>query len=230
MFVHGGGYCCGDKSEIRDSVITWANRQGYTFIAVNYRLRVVYPAFDEDIASAINWVRTNAATFGADGARIALMGHSTGGSMVAELATTPSLYANESDISALSCVLLLDPSVLDLAARVAVDPNRGGAQMIRAAYGTSEAGWRAASALNNADDTNNVAKLLIATRGNHIAENRRFADLLRSNGTAVQEIDASAINHGQVLNDIGRTGDRIMTAPVQSFLNDCLGAVQKTRP
>ena len=31
IFVHGGGYCCGDKTQIGEQVIRWANEQGYTF-------------------------------------------------------------------------------------------------------------------------------------------------------------------------------------------------------
>ena len=223
IFVHGGGYCCGDKTQIGEQVIRWSNEQGYTFVAVDYRLRVQYPTFDRDVAKAIVWVRTHASTFGADGDRIALMGHSTGGSMAAELATTPSLYPTADGIKALDCVMLLDPSSLDLAGKMANQPSRGSAALIRRVYGTEVLGWKSASAWDNADDSDNVAKFLIAARGRQSAEQNRFADRLRENASTVQIVDASNLNHGQVMNNIGRTGDRTMTLPVKTFLNDCLG-------
>jgi arylformamidase len=223
MFVHGGGWCCGNKGAVGDQVIRWANDHGYAFVSIEYRLGQRYPVFDQDVAEAIAWVRSHASEFGGDGNKLALMGHSTGGSMVAELGTTPSLYTSQVVFEALDCVVVLDASVLDIAGKMASGPSEGSAASIRRYYGADAQAWTTAAAWDNAQRSNNVGKFLIATRANQSAEQTRFGERLRERGSVVQFVNANGISHGQVLNNIGSVGDRVMTGPVQSFLNDCLG-------
>ena len=58
---------------------------------VDYRLspQVRYPAFLEDCARAVRWVRDGAAGFGGDPARLYVMGHSAGAYNAAMLALDP---------------------------------------------------------------------------------------------------------------------------------------------
>jgi triacylglycerol lipase len=88
LFVHGGAYVGGDKhlagSPFYSNIGVWAARNGMVGVNMTYRLapRYTWPAAQQDIASAVRWVRQNIASQGGDPARIFLMGHSAGASHV----------------------------------------------------------------------------------------------------------------------------------------------------
>ncbi len=143
--------------------------------------------------------------------------------MVAEVGTTPRVWANTGiTTNALRCVVVLDASSLDLVGMMANPPSNASAALIRRVYTADSNTWRAASAFENANDRNNVAKWFIAERGGQHIVQRDFAARLRANGSSVQEVDAGSLNHGQVLNNFGSANDHIMTAPMATFLRDCL--------
>lgn len=79
MFIHGGSWASGDPHDYRFIARTLCAR-GYAVVLAGYRLypKARYPAMLEDGAAALRWVHENAAKFGADPARLALMGHSAG--------------------------------------------------------------------------------------------------------------------------------------------------------
>ena len=87
IFFHGGGWVGGDKKNY-GFLMRRFSHAGVVSIASNYRLspEVQFPAFVEDGASAIVWVRKNIADFGGDPNRIFLMGHSAGAHIVSLLA------------------------------------------------------------------------------------------------------------------------------------------------
>ncbi|MCC3332193.1 alpha/beta hydrolase [Nocardia abscessus] len=88
LFVHGGGFVSGDKSDpalpYYDNVGGWAVRHGMVAVTMTYRLapQNKWPAAAEDIASAIAWTREHAGDFGGDPDKIVLIGHSAGGAHV----------------------------------------------------------------------------------------------------------------------------------------------------
>lgn len=79
VFVHGGSWSSGDKSGY-----AWAGRalacRGFVTVVPNYRLvpEVRYPDFVSDTAAAIAWAYREAAGYGGDPERLAVMGHSAG--------------------------------------------------------------------------------------------------------------------------------------------------------
>jgi acetyl esterase/lipase len=91
VFVHGGGYEHGDK--FGDSLnpnnlqLLW---DGYAMASINYRLApaATWPAQILDCKAAIRWLRAHAQDYGYDASRIAVMGESAGGQLVAMLGTT----------------------------------------------------------------------------------------------------------------------------------------------
>ena len=99
VFVHGGGFVGGDKrhpgSPYNDNVALWAARNGMIGINITYRLapEFTYPAGSEDLASAAEWVRENASTFGGDPGRIFVMGTSAGAVHVANFLAQPMFAA-----------------------------------------------------------------------------------------------------------------------------------------
>src|SRR2546428_4160110 len=83
ILVHGGGWEYGDRSNMAD-IAKYLAVHGFVAFTIDYRLanpkRVYnpYPAAVEDVQTAIRWVRQHAADYGADPARLGLLGSSAG--------------------------------------------------------------------------------------------------------------------------------------------------------
>ena len=79
VFLYGGGWDEGRKSDYAFIGDAFASKGFVTFIP-DYRLypEVRWPAFLEDNAKAVRWVRDHAAEFGGDPAKLFLVGHSAG--------------------------------------------------------------------------------------------------------------------------------------------------------
>ncbi|QLC25909.1 alpha/beta hydrolase [Parasphingopyxis algicola] len=87
VFIHGGGWRAGDKAGYEFAGRALAAR-GFVTVVPNYRLSpdVHFPAFVEDGAAALRWVRANIAERGGDPDRIVMVGHSAGAHIAAMLA------------------------------------------------------------------------------------------------------------------------------------------------
>ncbi|HUT51979.1 MAG TPA: alpha/beta hydrolase [bacterium] len=84
VYIHGGGWTEGDKSQMDP----WARRmsaRGYVVFNVNYRLAPQYPfpAAVNDCLGALAWVREHAAEYGGDASRLGVTGGSAGGHLTA---------------------------------------------------------------------------------------------------------------------------------------------------
>jgi predicted esterase len=96
VWVHGGGYCCGDKSSGPSAVLAQEfAHYGYVTVSINYRLLApsgcsagggtITPtcytaaiAAENDAQAAVRWLRANATTYGIDPGRIGIGGESAG--------------------------------------------------------------------------------------------------------------------------------------------------------
>lgn len=90
IFVHGGSWSGGDKNQYRFIGATCAG-QGWIGAVVDYRLypAVKFPAFVDDVALAVQYVRDHAEEWGGDRERIYLMGHSAGAHIAMMAALDP---------------------------------------------------------------------------------------------------------------------------------------------
>ena len=95
IFFYGGGWVDGDRGDYAFAGRAFA-AQGFVVVVADYRLvpQVRFPAFVEDGALAVKWVRDNIARTGGDPARIALSGHSAGSYIAAMLALDTRFLTN----------------------------------------------------------------------------------------------------------------------------------------
>jgi acetyl esterase/lipase len=95
IWIHGGGWSRGDSrgnGAITDfpAVLAGLAARGYVVASVNYRLsgEAKFPAQIQDVNAAIAYLKTNAARYGIDPARVLLWGGSAGGHLAALAALT----------------------------------------------------------------------------------------------------------------------------------------------
>ena len=90
VFFYGGSWNIGSKAEYAFAGQALAS-QGFVTVIPDYRLaqQARYPAFLEDGAAAVRWVRANAERFGGNPDSIVLAGHSAGAYNAAMLSLDP---------------------------------------------------------------------------------------------------------------------------------------------
>jgi acetyl esterase/lipase len=89
VFIHGGGWREGSKSDLRSFCQAFA-KMGYVAVTVDYRLAPAnrWPAQIEDVKCAVRWLRANAKRLRVDPERIAAAGSSAGGHLALLLGFT----------------------------------------------------------------------------------------------------------------------------------------------
>ena len=95
VFFYGGSWRVGSKTDYRFVAQALTSR-GFIAVLPDYRLypQVTFPAFVEDGAQAVRWVRDNISNYGGDPNQIYLMGHSAG-SHTAALLTLDEHYLKD---------------------------------------------------------------------------------------------------------------------------------------
>lgn len=95
MVIHGGGWTGGTKREFQN-LSRYLAARGYVVANIDYRLAPaqVFPAPQEDLLAAIQYVKDLETTHGVDPTRVALLGRSSGGQIAmlgAYTSTDPSI-------------------------------------------------------------------------------------------------------------------------------------------
>ena len=80
IFIHGGGWRTGKRSDYLPYLIDFA-KQGYVTATVSYRLikKAKFPAAVRDVKCAVKWIRAHADEYLIDPTKIAVIGGSAGG-------------------------------------------------------------------------------------------------------------------------------------------------------
>ena len=88
ILVHGGGWIGGDRTQAARALRAPLTKAGIAWLAVSYRLapQHTYPKPVEDVLAAVRWTRQNAGRLRLDPQRLALVGESAGGHLVADAA------------------------------------------------------------------------------------------------------------------------------------------------
>lgn len=91
IIAHGGGWEAGDKVTYVAPLFEPLAKGGFAWFSIDYRLTpaVRHPEQLDDLRRAIRYVRHNAARFRVDPQRIAILGESASGQMVALVASRP---------------------------------------------------------------------------------------------------------------------------------------------
>jgi arylformamidase len=227
MWVHGGGYQIGDKSQqVRDKVRLFTGL-GWIFASVNYRLTRAgdpqsahWPDQFEDVSAAAAWVRRHIAAWGGDGRRIALLGHSAGADIVSNVVTNP-LYLRRWHLTprAVRCDGPLDTDGFDKPAA----PLSSRAQWTEA-LGNAPDYLTTTSATLRARRGVGTPPTITVVRGTRTRQTieQGFANRLSALGVPVTVIDARSLTHNQVNTQIGAPADNVMTPPLVRFLMHCL--------
>jgi len=210
MWVHGGGFVRGDKSNQVADKVRLFNDRGWILVSVNYRLTgpgaPVAPGMRDqfaDVAAAVAWVHANVGAYGGDPSRIALLGHSAGADIVSNVATNPAyLGAAGLGLDARSCAGPLDTQGFDKAS----DPALSATRLVRTGIG--------------------IPPTIGVVRGTPRRQpvETQFLDALDAAGVPTARIDARSLTPEEVNRRIGADGDTVMTPPLMTFLAGCLGA------
>jgi len=231
IWVHGGGWSIGDKGNQMTDKVRWMMGRGWTLVSVNYRLsprpptrsadvapgRVMYPTHNEDVAAAVAWVRSQAASLGVDPARVSLMGHSAGAGIVSQVATNPRfLPAGDAP---LRCAITLDTEAYDIPE--VASGNDTQALLYQNAFGTDPAVWREASAVTHARP--GLPRFFVVTRGAsaRVAMSERFGAALRAVSVGAEVLRATGLDHEGVNDAIGRGDDTLITPRLAAWLAGC---------
>jgi acetyl esterase/lipase len=221
LFVHGGGWSIGDKGHAAGNKAKWANSKGWAFASANYRLvpQATVEQQASDVASAVAWLRANAAKEGLDPDRIILMGHSAGAHLVALVGTDPQyLRAVGVPISAIKGVVLLDGAGYDVPTQASAEMNIV-KPMYEAAFGKDPKRQAALSPTRHAAAPNVTRWLIlpIERRRDSQAQSKGLADALNRAGASATVIAIPDESHGSLNKGLGEAGD-FATGQVERFL------------
>ncbi|MDP9421522.1 MAG: alpha/beta hydrolase [Pseudomonadota bacterium] len=222
LFIHGGGWSIGDKRHAAAPKAKHFTAKGWAFASANYRLvpQATVEQQAADIASAIAWLRVNAASQSLDPDRIVLMGHSAGAHLVALVGTDPQFLKTAGvPLSAVKGVVLLDGAGYDVPTQASAEMNIV-RPMYEAAFSKDPKRQAALSPTRHAAAPN-VSRWLILPierRQDSQAQSKGLADALTRAGSSAAVVAVPGESHGSLNKGLGEAGD-FATGQINQFLN-----------
>lgn len=219
VWIHGGGWQAGDKSDVQVKPQVFADA-GFVFVAPNYRL---LPAVDmgtlvRDVAKAVGWVRRHVAEHGGDPNRLLVMGHSAGAQLAALLCTDGRyLQAEGVPPAAVKGCVPVDGDTYDVPAIIATAEARWQAHGLprakfghREKFGNDPAKHREFSAVTHVAKDKGIPPFLILHVADHpdvSAQAQRLGNALKAAGVPVTVFGARETTHTRINADLGRPDD-----------------------
>lgn len=192
LFFYGGGWQGGRRGEYLAFGQVFASAGIVTAVA-DYRLypQVKYPAFVEDAAAALAFLRAHASTYGGDPARLFVSGHSAGAYNAVMLASEPAfLRARGGDLDWIAGVIgIAGPyNFLPMVQKEYVDMFHGPNNLD-------------SMPVNHVTGLRPPMLLVTGTRDRTVApgNTKSMAARLRSAGSAVEEIHYRGMGHVGIL-------------------------------
>lgn len=223
LFLHGGGFIRGDKSD-RANLGWWGARQGFVTVLANYRLapEVQWPSGAEDVVAACQHLRQRCESFGGDPGSIVLAGESAGAAHVAAAVLIRSFQPEDWKIA--GAFLLSGPydAQLEHMARGPLgiptpDPRND------AYFGAERADWPAASILERIDAK--PFPLVVATTARDLPQMQvqagaLFSRLVTQHGFQPDWLVVPEHNHFSAVAALG-TEDETLASPLAEFVRFC---------
>lgn len=224
FMVHGGGWARGDKTMrtvIEHKVARWVPR-GFLLVSIDYRMLPDTKPLDqaEDVARALAEAQRQAASWGGDGLRFILMGHSAGAHLVSLLEAAPAIAERQGAAPWLGAVSL-DSAAYDIAA-IMRGPHM---RLYDAAFGSDPQDWAAASPLVRLDGRGAPFLAVCSTRREESCpQAERFVAKAKSFGTQAAVIGED-LSHREINDLLG--SDPRYTADVEAFMRGLDPAVAR---
>jgi acetyl esterase/lipase len=233
VYVHGGGFVTGDKANKLEHKVPLFNGEGWAFASINYRLvdaagagptNGEYPAAEQDVAAAIDYLHDHARAYDVDARRTMLLGHSAGAFLVALVSTDGGFLSGAGrSLDDVVCTAPID-TTYDIPAQIAA----GGTEeaMFRNAFGDDPAVWERASPPNNVAAGKGIPAFHVLTRGqpDRVAQSQAFGDTLRAAGVPATVQVTRGLTHEDVNARIGQPGDTVVTPALMAFFRGCIAS------
>ena len=231
VWVHGGGWAGGDKSEFMEDKIPLFNGAGFVFASVNYRLTdetlvppsPQYPVHNDDTAASLAWLVEHAVQIGADPEQIAVLGHSAGGGITAAISTDERYLGRLGlPLDTIRCAGSMDGEGYDITAGATTSPPEW-QPTYTTAFGTDPAVWADASPINHVAAGKGVPSFFIAARGIdwRVEQHLAFIAALDQAGVPVTVLDSRELEHADLTTLVGAPEDTIVTPALMEFLDGC---------
>jgi len=232
VWVHGGGWQVGDKTEIGSKPLAFT-RKGLVFVAVNYRFvpNVKMEAIVQDIAKSVRWVHDHIGPLSGDPNRIFLMGHSAGAQLAALVCTDDRFLKSEGlSLAIIKGCVPVDGDTYDVPLQVATaaarrkslgqpDPKLGHPEK----FGPPDR-QRDLSAVRHIARNKGIPPFLILHVADHTdttAQAHRLWSELREAGVPAKIFGAAGTDHVRLDRDLGVPGDP-STAELFAFVQATL--------
>ena len=233
IYVHGGGWCLGDKKNNIEKKVSLFRSQNWLFISLNYRLspfpyqlfntnRVKYPDHNNDIADAIEWVYDNIDQYGGNAKKIVLLGHSAGAHLVSLTGTNKSFLEKRGvSSSVIKGVASIDTEGYDILEQIMGNKHKN--RLYINAFGINQSQYIDASPIHNLIYNTSFPNFFIAKRGSveRKAIANQFIEALKNASISVSQIDGSVYTHSGINNAIGEKNEMVITPPLIEFIKDC---------
>ncbi|MSQ96586.1 MAG: alpha/beta hydrolase [Gemmataceae bacterium] len=219
VWIHGGGWQAGDKSEMYDKPKVF-NGKGFILVSINYRLlpKVDMATLTRDVAKSIRWVHDHIAEHGGDPKRLLIMGHSAGAQLAA-LVCTDERYLKEEGLSfaIIKGCVPVDGDTYDIPAMIEVAETRLRLHGLplpkmghRIKFGNDPEKHKAFSAVTHVAKNKGIPPFLILYVANHpdvTAQALRLDNVLKAAEVPVTVFGAKETTHTKINADLGKSDD-----------------------
>jgi arylformamidase len=215
VMVHGGAWMIGDKASrgvVQPKAAHWT-QAGYVFVSIDYRLWPKASPLEQanDVADALVYVQKHAKDWGADPAKVVLMGHSAGAHLVALLSSAPSIARARGATGWLGTVSL-DAGAIDVPG-IMSGPHAGFYDRV---FGSDPAPWRQASPMDRLDrDALPILLVCSSKRLESCPHNRAYAAKAKELGVSAGVLP-EPLTHEAINATLGEPG--AYTEAVDGFL------------
>lgn len=222
LYLHGGGWAFGDKSDVHLKP-QFFTKAGFAFVSMNYRLRWDFKVYDQlvDIVSAISWLQKNGREYGLDADRIILMGHAAGGHLATLVMTDASYFRAEGvNPTGVKVVVAIDSASFDIMRLMKELGSFIERRQHELIFTKDETVWQAASPISHvteSDVTPAYALLFNPNSDSSTLQAKGFAKSLTAVGTTVVMIPGDPEKSDQTDDLIGGP-DNVATGALMAFL------------